>query len=178
MEECPINSFSVGKSTPAIAIRVPKVCRLCRARHKRQHADFLIMPTTRWKQQFGGARVVSGVGIIRSEVFQEGQQLVVRAVPCFFDAEGRSAREAFSFKRISAWRYICVVSTDSCPNQRAITERSTPCCRRSMAALCLRECGETFFPLSDGQVCLATLVYGAGDGAQLGYWKTKSVQFH
>jgi len=68
------------------------VCRLFRARHNRQHADFLIMPTTRWKQQFGGARIVSGVGII-SEVFQEGQQLVVRAVPCFFDAEGCSARE-------------------------------------------------------------------------------------
>ncbi len=25
---------------------------------------------------------------------------------------------AFSFKRMSAWRYICVVSTDSCPNDK------------------------------------------------------------
>jgi hypothetical protein len=29
---------------------------------------------------------------------------------------------------MSAWRYICVVSTDSCPSQSAITERSTLCC--------------------------------------------------
>jgi len=35
----------------------------------RQHADFLIMPTLAGKQQFGGARIESGVGIIRSEVF-------------------------------------------------------------------------------------------------------------
>ena len=46
---------------------------------------------------------MSGVGIIRSEVFQEGQQLVVRAVPCFFDAEGRSARERFFLQT-----HICV----------------------------------------------------------------------
>ena len=30
-----------------------------------QHADFLIMPTTNWEQQFGGARALPRVGIIK-----------------------------------------------------------------------------------------------------------------
>jgi hypothetical protein len=30
--------------------------RKIRLHDLRQHADFLIMPTTNWKQQFGGAR--------------------------------------------------------------------------------------------------------------------------
>jgi hypothetical protein len=50
---------------PSSTMRVAKVWRLCRARHKRQHADFLIMPTTNWKQQFGGAQALSRVGIIK-----------------------------------------------------------------------------------------------------------------
>jgi hypothetical protein len=41
------------------------VCPLGRARHNRQHADFLIMPTTNWEQQFGGARALPRVGIIK-----------------------------------------------------------------------------------------------------------------
>ena len=40
---------------------------------------------------------------------------------------GTVCESAFSFRRRSAWRYIWVVSTDSCPSQSAITERSTPC---------------------------------------------------
>ena len=35
----------------------------------RQHADLLIMPTTRWETAVWRARIESGVGIIRSEVF-------------------------------------------------------------------------------------------------------------
>ena len=39
---------------------------------------------------------------------------------------GSVHESAFSFKRMSAWRYTFVVSGDSCPSQSAITERSTP----------------------------------------------------
>ena len=39
---------------------------------------------------------------------------------------GSVHESAFSFKRMSAWRYTLVVSGDSCPSQSAITERSTP----------------------------------------------------
>jgi integron integrase len=40
---------------------------------------------------------------------------------------GAVLASAASFSCRSAWRYIWVVSTDSCPSQRAMTERSTPC---------------------------------------------------
>ena len=42
---------------------------------------------------------------------------------------------AFSFSSISAWTYICVLSTDSCPSQSAITVRSTPFWSSCIAAL-------------------------------------------
>src|ERR1022692_983351 len=48
---------------------------------------------------------------------------------------------ARSFKARSASREICVVSTDSCPSQSAITARSTPACNNSIAAVCLNRCG-------------------------------------
>src|SRR5208283_766112 len=37
---------------------------------------------------------------------------------------------------MSAWMYICVVSTDSWPSQSAMTVRSTPFCSSCIAALC------------------------------------------
>lgn len=51
------------------------------------------------------------------------------------DAIGVACARACSLRRISACRYICVVSVDSCPGHRAITVRSTPCCRRFIAAV-------------------------------------------
>ena len=39
--------------------------RKIRLHDLRQHADFLIMPTTNWEQQLGGARALSRVGIIK-----------------------------------------------------------------------------------------------------------------
>jgi len=39
--------------------------RKIRLHDLRQHADFLIMPTTNWEQQFGGARALPRVGIIK-----------------------------------------------------------------------------------------------------------------
>src|SRR5207253_8935540 len=72
---------------------------------------------------------------------------------------GSVHESAFSFKRMSAWRYTLVVSGDSCPSQSAITERSTPWWRRSMAAACRQTCGVTFFRLSDGQLRAARWAY-------------------
>src|SRR6202011_5313010 len=52
-------------------------------------------------------------------------------------AMGVVLARAFSLSARSASRYIWVVSMDSCPSQSAITERSTPACRSSIAAECL-----------------------------------------
>ncbi len=51
-------------------------------------------------------------------------------------SNGVVLESAFSLRRRSAWRYIWVVSTDSWPSQRAMMERSIPCCRSFMAAVC------------------------------------------
>ena len=72
---------------------------------------------------------------------------------------GGVRESACSFNFMSACRYIWVVSTDSCPSQRAITERSTPCWRRSMAAECRSACGLTFFRLRDRHFSAAMEMY-------------------
>jgi hypothetical protein len=51
--------------TPAVIAKVAAEWRLCRERHKRQHADSRIMPTSCKNQQLGGARVGFMIGIIR-----------------------------------------------------------------------------------------------------------------
>src|SRR5262249_24805032 len=60
--------------------------------------------------------------------------------PVVFAFVGVVFANACSLRAMLASRYIWVVSTDSCPSQSAITERSTPACNNSMAAvwrLCL-----------------------------------------
>ena len=66
---------------------------------------------------------------------------------------------ACSFNFMSACRYIWVVSTDSCPSHSAITARSTPFWRRSMAAECRSACGLTFFRFRDRHFSSAMEVY-------------------
>ena len=70
---------------------------------------------------------------------------------------------ARSFILRSAWRYISVVFTDSCPSQRAITLRSIPCSSSSIAVVWRSTWGDTCFRCSDLHlrsavaVCLATM---------------------
>ncbi len=59
---------------------------------------------------------------------------------------------ACSFMDRSASKYILVVSGDSCPSHRAMTEWSMPARRRSTAVVWRRTCGETRLPFRDGQV--------------------------
>src|SRR5713101_5952302 len=51
-----------------------------------------------------------------------------------------------------AFRYTSVVSIDSWPSQRSITERSTPCWRRSIATERRSTCIEMRFLASEGQL--------------------------
>jgi len=44
---------------------------------------------------------------------------------------------------------------DSCPSHIAITERSTPCCKRFIAVLWRRTCGDTRLVFSDGHFARA-----------------------
>jgi transposase InsO family protein len=90
-----------------------------------RHADSLIMPTVNGIQMIGrrsrcvrsrhNQRVSKKAKSWSSGRYRPG--LIPSASVC---------ESAFSFKRMSAWRYTFVVSADSCPSQRAITERSTP----------------------------------------------------
>src|SRR6266481_7512839 len=56
-----------------------------------------------------------------------------RSVPVLLEL---ALASAFSFIAMLAWRYTSVLSIDSWPSQRAITERSTPCWSRSIATEC------------------------------------------
>src|SRR5215472_17538844 len=47
----------------------------------------------------------------------------------------------------------------SWPSHRAITEQSTPACRSSIAAVCLKMCGDTRLDFNDGHLSLATRTY-------------------
>jgi hypothetical protein len=62
---------------------------------------------------------------------------------------------ARSFIARSASTYRCVVSRLSCPSQSAITDRSTPDCRRCIAVVCRKVCGEIRWAASEGQLALA-----------------------
>src|SRR5262245_48522794 len=48
---------------------------------------------------------------------------------------------------------------DSWPSHNAITEESTPACKSSIAAVCLKTCGDTRLDFNDGYLSLATLTY-------------------
>ena len=90
-----------------------------------RHADSLIMPTINGIRMIGrrsrcvrsrhNQRVSKKAKSWSSGRYRPG--LIPNASVC---------ESAFSFKRMSAWRYCFVVSADSCPSQRAITERPTP----------------------------------------------------
>ena len=89
-----------------------------------EHADSAIMPTPFRKQRLEGA----GCALSRHNQRlsrKANRRSQGRYRPALIP-RGAVRKRAFSFKRMSAWRYIFVVSADSCPSQSAITVRSTP----------------------------------------------------
>lgn len=56
----------------------------------------------------------------------------------------------------SASMYICVVSIDSCPSQRAMPACSTPAWSKSIALVCLRQWNEILFFWIEGHLFAAT----------------------
>jgi hypothetical protein len=58
-----------------------------------------------------------------------------------FAVRGLVRASARALTQRSAWRYICVVSTCSCPSHSAITVVSTSACSRPIAAVWRRTCG-------------------------------------
>jgi len=91
----------------------------------RQHADSPIMPTTWGREWPRGAWLVSK-SRHNQRPSRKANSLSSGRNRAGLTPSGVVRESAFSFKRMSAWRYICVVCTDSCPSQSAITERSTP----------------------------------------------------
>jgi integrase len=94
----------------------------------RHYAERRIMPS---------GRCVSAqarrIACIWAELIRHNHRLIKKAIRrssgryrlrCV--GSGAVLARAFSFRARSAARYICVVSTDSCPSQSAITERSMP----------------------------------------------------
>lgn len=103
----------------------------------RHYADSRIMPTQPQTSADSG-----GISRIARLIVRHNQRASKKANSLSsgrnrpgFASKGAIFARAFSLRRKSAWRYICVVSTDSCPSQSAITERSMPCCRSFMAAV-------------------------------------------
>ena len=104
-----------------------KLCRLFQAWNNRHNSKFPIIPSI---SRDGG---ISGLAAYFT---QHNQRLLRKARSLssgryrrIFTPNGAALERAFSLSAISACRYTWVVSVDSWPSHRAITERSTPFCR-------------------------------------------------
>lgn len=106
--------------------REARYCLLCNRPHRRQHADFPIMPTA-LPERAAGRRSGGTESWHNQRLSRNASSWSSGRYRAGLTPSGSVRNSAFSFKRMSAWRYICVVSGDSCPSQSAITERSTPC---------------------------------------------------